>query len=136
MPASHDAVTAARFEVTIDGYQIAHFAELWITAASGASRSVQGHELSHVIQQGPGAAPLKWPPLVLKKGVISSSALTRLRYNGPVAGAALVATDSAGRATVRYPLPNLVAIRHSAPKPKGGGMVAMEEIVLQVEGSA
>ncbi|HTI27236.1 MAG TPA: phage tail protein, partial [Kutzneria sp.] len=69
-----DALTAARFSITIDGYEIASFAELLgITTEVEAVELMESTDKSVVLKKLPGK--VKPPTLVLKRGKNSSMEL-------------------------------------------------------------
>jgi len=139
MAGANDAPGAARFSISIDGVELGRFAELVTEAAPGAApRALLAHELTHVVQQQAAAVRsslgrLKWPPLVLKKGVVEQTALTRFKLANGTRKVGLSALDPAGR-----PGPAVTLLRAKVARavegPKSGGDVAIEEIVLAHEG--
>jgi phage tail-like protein len=74
MPATQDALTAARFSITIDGYEIASFSELQgITTSVEVVDFIESSDKEVIIKKLPGK---KNPPtLVLKRGKNNSMEL-------------------------------------------------------------
>lgn len=135
MPANAPPVSASRFSISVDGYEIGRFLEL-VAASSpdGGARRVHPHELSHVMQQRGIARRVKWPPITLKRGVMQQSMLWRLRASGALSGATLFAFDQRGVRSPSYPMSRMQVVRYSAPLAKGGGEVSIEELVIATEG--
>jgi phage tail-like protein len=109
-PGAHDALTAARFSVTVDGAEIALFSEL-VELSSGVDPSEL--TLGPAQKRGAGARKLpgkRTPPTVtLKRGQTRDLGLFEwhhdsLRRRGARRNADLVMFDTQGQAVARYHL--------------------------------
>lgn len=128
-------IAASRFGLSVDGVQLARFEQLLLLASlNGEPRTATAHELSHVVQQGARPAR-RTAPFVLLRGLVASrTAMGRLQASTPLSGASVIAFDVTGRPESTVPLPAMKVLRLSAPMAKGGGEVAMEELLLGTEG--
>jgi len=135
-----DALTAARFSITIDGYEIASFAELLgITTEVEAVELMESTDKAVVLKKLPGKT--KPPTLVLKRGKNTSMELWAWHeavLNGDIVAArkscSLVMYSTDGKPVARYHL------EHAWPsKLEIGGMkagaseVLMETVTLVCE---
>jgi phage tail-like protein len=99
-----------------------------------------GNERENHVRKVPGLH--KVSDVTLKRGIVSSQDLWEwiedVRVNGPNAQRNVVITlrDEAGNDIQAWILRNCVPMKYSGPTlaAKGGGDVAMEELVLSVEG--
>ena len=99
-----------------------------------------GNEAEPHVRKIPGSH--KVGDVTLKRGVVDSSDLwdwiTDLRTNGVLAQRDVVITlrDEAGNPIQQWKLRNVVPMKYTGPTlaGKGGGDVAMEELVLSAEG--
>jgi phage tail-like protein len=99
-----------------------------------------GNERENHVRKVPGLH--KVSDVTLKRGIVSSQDLWEwvedVRVNGPNAQRNVVITlrDEAGNGIQAWILRNCVPMRYSGPTlaAKGGGDVAMEELVLSIEG--
>jgi hypothetical protein len=154
VPARNDAITAARFELTIDGHSVGRFETLVAAVAPGGPpRALQVHELPLVWQHAgelrsgkvaqtdhhfdvPSASgqPGRPPPhtIALKRGTGHRASLEQTRGRSVV----LVGLSPAGQPIVRYRINRAWVVKITGPalNAKGGGDVAMEEIVIACEG--
>ena len=156
MPGRNDALTAARFELTIDGHSLGRFETLFAAIAPGAAqRAFQVHELPSLWQHAGeyragkfaqtdygferpsrGTRPGLHPPrtIVLKRGTVRRTLLERWQKAG--GSVTLVALGAAGIPVARYHLNRARVVKFTAPplSGKGGSDIAMEEIVIGHEG--
>lgn len=99
-----------------------------------------GNEAEPHVRKIPGSH--KVGDVTLKRGVVDSSDLwawiTDARVNGVLAQRDVVITqlDEAGNPVQQYKLRNVIPMKYTGPTfaGKGGGEVAMEELVLSAEG--
>ena len=99
-----------------------------------------GNELESHVRKIPGSH--KNGDVTLKRGVVNSADLwawmTNTRTNGVAAQTSVTVTlrDEAGNSVQNWVLRSVVPMKYTGPTlaGKGGGEVAMEEIVLSVEG--
>ncbi|HBY61212.1 MAG TPA: hypothetical protein DEH78_15425 [Solibacterales bacterium] len=121
------------FALNVDGREVGRFAELITEPSPGVTpRPLQGHELTHLVQQSGGARQTKWPPITLKRGFIEQTALMRLKR-----GEALALSISLRGAGARTSSPVSLLraqLGRTVERAKGGGEVAMEELHLMHEG--
>jgi len=129
----------AQFSISIDGVELGRFGYIATETKQGTgARTLESHELAHVMQQQAAAVRsslgrLKWPPLVLKQGVVEQTALTRFKLANGTRRVTLSTLDASGR-----PGPAIALLRARVARategPKSGGDVAIEELVLVHEG--
>jgi len=155
MPGRNDALTAARFEITIDGHSFGRFETLIAAIAPGAApRAFQVHELpqlwQHAGEYRPGkvaqtdyhfdvpsttAQPCRHAPstITLRRGVGRGAAHWQVLRGRSFA---LIGLGPAGWPIVRCGLSRawIVKIVGPALHATGGGDVAIEEIVIGHEG--
>jgi hypothetical protein len=155
MPGRNDAITAARFELTIDGHEVGRFEALFAAAVPGAAlRALHVHDLQQRWQHAGEFQPGKFaqtdyhfdlpsartqpggrPPstIVLRRGVGRGASYWRTLRHGSVT---LVALGAAGQPVAHYRLSHAWVVKFTAPTfdAKGGGDVAIEEIVIGYEG--
>jgi len=134
MPDSSAPVSASRFAISIDGCEVGSFATLIAsTSPEGEARSVQPHELAHVMQQRSSYRRLKWPPLELKRAVLDQTALKRMQVPGSLPGVFVQHVDSAGRRSPQVAMPRVTFVESSSPVPKGTGQVALDMLFLATD---
>ena len=123
-------IAASRFGLSVDGVQLAKFEQLMLLSSlNGDPQSVNAHELAHVVQQGRGSAQRM--PFVLLRGVVASrTEVGRLQPSTCLSSAAVITFDVTGRSTHKVQLQAMKIVRLSPPMAKGGGEVAMEELLL------
>src|SRR5215813_6302382 len=96
-------VGAARFSISIDGVELGRFADLATETNPGAgARTIEPHELGLVMQKQAGAVrnslgPVKWPPLIFRRGRVEQNALTRFKLANGTRRVTLAALDASGR---------------------------------------
>jgi hypothetical protein len=155
MPGRNDALTAARFEITIDGHSFGRFETLFAAIAPGAApRALLVHELpqlwQHTGEYRPGKVAqtdyhFDIPSTTGQPGRHAPSTITLRRGIGQGAShwhalrrrsVALIGLGPAGWPIVRYGLSRawIVKIVGPAFNATGGGDVAIEEIVISHEG--
>jgi len=102
-----------------------------------------GNEKENHVRKVPGMH--KVPDVTLKRGIVNSKDfwdwITDVQRNGPAAGqntVTITLQDEAGNAVQTWTLQNVVPMKYTGPTlaAKGGGDVAMEELVLSAEGMA
>jgi hypothetical protein len=146
----YDAITAARFAITIDGVQLGRFEMLFAATAPGvAPRALQPQELAllgagqltpgevthwdhtYEIRTGKYRSRQTWAMITLKRGVASRVALERWqsRASGNVT---LVGLGSAGKPVARYKFTHgwPSKIYWSTGGAKGGNDVAIETLEI------
>ncbi|MFC0545947.1 phage tail protein [Kutzneria chonburiensis] len=135
-----DALTAARFSITIDGYEIASFAELLgITTEVEAVELMESTDKSVVLKKLPGK--VKPPTLVLKRGKNSSMELWAWHeavLNGDIVAArkscSLVMYSTDGKPVARYHLEHAWPAKLEIGALKAGASeVLMETVTLVCE---
>ena len=155
MAGRSDALTAARFEITIDGHSFGRFATLIAAIAPGAApRTIQVHELPQLWQHAGEFRPGKVSrtdhhfdvpsgggqperraasTIILRRGVGRSAPHWHTLGGRSVA---LVGLGSAGSPVVHYGLSHAWIVKIVGPDlhASGGGDVAIEEIVIGHEG--
>jgi hypothetical protein len=155
MPGRNDALTAARFELTIDGHSFGRFETLVAAIAPGAvPRPFQVHELpqlwQHASEYRPGKVSqtdhhFEIPSRSGQPGRHASSTITLRRGIGRSAphwhaprgrSVVLVGLGPTGWPVARYGLNRAWVIKFVGPtlNATGGGDVAIEEIVIGHEG--
>jgi phage tail-like protein len=136
----NDALTAARFSITIDGYEIASFAELLgITTEVEAVELMESTDKSVVLKKLPGKT--KPPTLVLKRGKNSSMELWAWHeavLNGDIVAArkscSLVMYSTDGKPVARYHLEHAWPAKLEIGALKAGASeVLMETVTLVCE---
>jgi len=102
-----------------------------------------GNEKENHVRKVPGMH--KVPDVTLKRGIVNSKDLwdwiSDVQRNGPAAGqntVTITLQDEAGKPVQTWTLQNVVPMKYTGPTlaAKGGGDVAMEELVLSAEGMA
>ena len=155
MPGRNDALTAARFEITIDGHSFGRFETLFAAIAAGAApRALQVHELPQLWQHAGEYRPGKVAQtdyhfdvpsrsgqpgrraastIILRRGIGRNAPHWHALHGRNVV---LVGLGPTGWPVVRYGLSRawIVKITGPALHATGGGDVAMEEIVIGHEG--
>ena len=155
MPGRNHSFTAGQFELTIDGHSAGRFETLLAAVAPGAPpRGYQVHELPQLWQHagefqpgkvaqtdhhfdGPSTrmqpAGLAPSTIVLRRGKGRGASYWRTRSGGSVA---LVGLSPTGWPIVHYRFNRAWVVKIAAPTfdAKGGGDVAIEEIVISYEG--
>ncbi|MFI9381341.1 MULTISPECIES: phage tail protein [unclassified Kutzneria] len=135
-----DALTAARFSITIDGYEIASFAELLgITTEVEAVELMESTDKAVVLKKLPGKT--KPPTLVLKRGKNSSMELWAWHeavLNGDIVAArkscSLVMYSTDGKPVARYHLEHAWPSKLEIGGLKAGASeVLMETVTLVCE---
>ena len=135
-----DALTAARFSITIDGYEIASFAELLgITTEVEAVELMESTDKEVVLKKLPGKT--KPPTLVLKRGKNTSMELWAWHeavLNGDIAAArkscSLVMYSTDGKPVARYHLAYAWPAKLEIGALKAGASeVLMETVTLVCE---
>ena len=135
-----DALTAARFSITIDGYEIASFAELLgITTEVEAVELMESTDKSVVLKKLPGK--VKPPTLVLKRGKNASMELWAWHeavLNGDIVAArkscSLVMYSTDGKPVARYHLEHAWPAKLEIGALKAGASeVLMETVTLVCE---
>src|SRR4051794_13791302 len=135
-----DALTAARFSITIDGYEIASFAELLgITTEVEAVELMESTDKSVVLKKLPGK--VKPPTLVLKRGKNASMELWAWHeavLNGDIVAArkscSLVMYSTDGKPVARYHLEHAWPSKLEIGGLKAGASeVLMETVTLVCE---
>jgi len=135
-----DALTAARFSITIDGYEIASFAELLgITTEVEAVELMESTDKSVVLKKLPGK--VKPPTLVLKRGKNTSMELWAWHeavLNGDIVAArkscSLVMYSTDGKPVARYHLEHAWPAKLEIGALKAGASeVLMETVTLVCE---
>src|ERR1044072_1208337 len=99
-----------------------------------------GNEKENQVRKVPGAH--KGSDVTLKRGIVSSQDLwdwiEDVRRNGPLAQREVIITlrDEAGKDVQSWTLHGVIPMKYTGPTlaAKGGGDVAMEELVLSAEG--
>ena len=155
MPGRNDALTAARFEITIDGHSYGRFVTLFAAIAPGAApRAIQVHELPQLWQHAGEFRPGKVlqtdhhfdvPSSSGQPGRHAASTITLRRGIGRGAAhwhtlvgrsVALVGLGPASSPIVRYGLSHAWIVKIVGPDlhATGGGDVAIEEIVIGHQG--
>ena len=133
-----DALTAARFSITIDGYEIASFAELLgITTEVEAVELMESTDKSVVLKKLPGK--VKPPTLVLKRGKNSSMELWAWHeavLNGDIVAArkscSLVMYSTDGKPVARYHLEHAWPAKLEIGALKAGSSEVLMETVTIV----
>lgn len=141
MAGSNDALTAARFSISIDSHSIGRFEQVLAATAPGAvPRALQAHELSLLCRQArTPAASAGWnrsvTSVTMKRGVCDQQSLGRWKAGG-TGRITLVVTDPANKPVARYHLTQAwpMKIVQGAAAGKGGSDIAIEEIVIAHEG--
>jgi phage tail-like protein len=133
---------AFNFVVSIDGHgDLAAFSDV-----SGLSTDITiaeyryGNDPENHVRKVPGMH--KVSDVTLKRGIVNSQSLwgwiSQARVAGPEGkpDAIITLRDEAGQAVQRWKLSRVLPMKYSGPTlaAKGGGEVAMEELVLSVEG--
>ena len=135
-----DALTAARFSITIDGYEIASFAELLgITTEVEAVELMESTDKAVVLKKLPGKT--KPPTLVLKRGKNTSMELWAWHeavLNGDIVAArkscSLVMYSTDGKPVARYHLEHAWPAKLEIGGLKAGASeVLMETVTLVCE---
>lgn len=135
-----DALTAARFSITIDGYEIASFAELLgITTEVEAVELMESTDKAVVLKKLPGKT--KPPTLVLKRGKNTSMELWAWHeavLNGDIVAArkscSLVMYSTDGKPVARYHLEHAWPSKLEIGGLKAGASeVLMETVTLVCE---
>lgn len=135
-----DALTAARFSITIDGYEIASFAELLgITTEVEAVELMESTDKAVVLKKLPGKT--KPPTLVLKRGKNTSMELWAWHeavLNGDIVAArkscSLVMYSTDGKPVARYHLEHAWPAKLEIGALKAGASeVLMETVTLVCE---
>ena len=135
-----DALTAARFSITIDGYEIASFAELLgITTEVEAVELMESTDKAVVLKKLPGKT--KPPTLVLKRGKNASMELWAWHeavLNGDIVAArkscSLVMYSTDGKPVARYHLEHAWPSKLEIGGLKAGASeVLMETVTLVCE---
>jgi len=102
-----------------------------------------GNEKENHVRKVPGMH--KIPDVTLKRGIVNSKDLwdwiSEVQRKGAAAGqndVSITLQDEAGNAVQTWKLQNVVPMKYTGPTlaAKGGGDVAMEELVLSAEGMA
>ena len=136
----NDALTAARFSITIDGYEIASFAELLgITTEVEAVELMESTDKAVVLKKLPGKT--KPPTLVLKRGKNTSMELWAWHeavLNGDIVAArkscSLVMYSTDGKPVARYHLEHAWPAKLEIGALKAGASeVLMETVTLVCE---
>jgi hypothetical protein len=157
MPSRNPVLTAARFEIVFNGSAVGRFETLIAATAPGAApRALQVHELpmawqhsgeirsgkftqaDHKFETPTAGTPSgrRLPPtLVLKRGTGRRASLERWQTLGS-SSVDLVGLDPAGRPIARYRLSRASVVKVTGPtsNARGGGDIAIEEIVIAYEG--
>jgi phage tail-like protein len=146
----YDAITAARFAITIDGVQLGRFEMLFAATAPGvAPRALQPQELpllgagqltpgevthwdhTYEIRTGKYRSRQTWAMITLKRGVASRAALERWqsRASGSLTLAAL---NPSGQPIARYRLEPAWPVKVTGPAlhAKRGNDVAIETLEI------
>lgn len=161
-------ISAARFAITIDGYEVGRFETLLAaTTPTAPPRALEVHELPlllHVGEEPQSASSrssrhIRWSDIVLKRGVCNQTSIERWQAFG-ASNVTLVGLGPTGQPIARWKLTSAQVTRHTfarevpikwpgatdiliasrlkltAPNlnAKGGGDVAIEEIVIAYEG--
>lgn len=140
MPVRSKAVAVEQFELMIDGQSLGRFEALFAPTAPGAApRPLQVHELPLLLRISgaqPAPSPIhKIPDIALKRGVCNQALIERWQKIG-VGSIVLVGLGSTGKPVARYKLIDAWPMKITGPAlhAKGGGEVAVEEIVISHEG--
>lgn len=136
----NDALTAARFSITIDGYEIASFSELsGITTEVEAVNFMESSDKEVINKKLPGQ--IKQPTVVLKRGKNSSMELWSWHeavLNGDIVAArkscSLVMYNYDGKAVARYHLEHAWPSKLEIGALKAGASeVLMETVTIVCE---